>query len=230
MINPANIMQSVVSGTDAASPAGTAGTAGANGTLAGNFQTFLTLLTTQLKNQNPLDPLDTNQFTQQLVQFAQVEQQLKSNEQLSSILALEKSAQATTALAYVGMTAVVDGSTAELKNGIANWGFTSEKAGKGTITIQNEKGQNVYSGEYTLASGASKFVWDGKGNDGTQWPAGNYKLSITAKDDAGQPVNVTTEVRGVVDAADLTGSPVMLTIGGQQYTVAQIKRVVRPNS
>ena len=42
--------------------------------LADNFQTFLTLLTTQLQNQNPLDPLDTNQFTQQLVQFAGVEQ------------------------------------------------------------------------------------------------------------------------------------------------------------
>ena len=41
--------------------------------LAENFDTFLTLLTTQLKSQNPLDPLDTNQFTQQLVQFAQVE-------------------------------------------------------------------------------------------------------------------------------------------------------------
>ena len=46
-------------------------------TLADNFQSFLMLLTTQLQNQNPLDPLDTNQFTQQLVQFAQVEQQLK---------------------------------------------------------------------------------------------------------------------------------------------------------
>ena len=43
----------------------------AGSTLAGNFQTFLTLLTTQLQNQNPLDPLDTNQFTQQLVQFAE---------------------------------------------------------------------------------------------------------------------------------------------------------------
>ena len=38
--------------------------------LAGNFNTFLTLLTTQLQNQDPLDPLDTNQFTQQLVEFA----------------------------------------------------------------------------------------------------------------------------------------------------------------
>ena len=42
-----------------------------NTMIASNFTTFLQLLTTQLKNQNPLDPLDTNQFTQQLVQFAQ---------------------------------------------------------------------------------------------------------------------------------------------------------------
>src|ERR1700726_3830664 len=67
--------------------------------IADNFQTFLTLLTTQLQNQNPLDPLDTNQFTAQLVQFAGVEQQLKSNDQLKSLIDIEKSAQATAALA-----------------------------------------------------------------------------------------------------------------------------------
>src|SRR5213083_902330 len=70
-------------------------------TLASNFSTFLTLLTTQLKNQNPLDPLDTNQFTQQLVQFAGVEQQLKTNDQLTSLVSLQQSAQATQALVYV---------------------------------------------------------------------------------------------------------------------------------
>src|ERR1700710_1437277 len=93
----------------------TGSTASATGldkdTIAGNFQTFLTLLTTQLKNQNPLDPLDTNQFTQQLVQFAGVEQQLKSNDQLKSLVALQKSSQATEALIYVGNTVSVDGST-----------------------------------------------------------------------------------------------------------------------
>src|SRR6187431_3753464 len=80
-------------------------------TLASNFQTFLTLLTTQLQNQNPLDPLDTNQFTQQLVQFAQVEQQLKSNDQLKALIAIEKSAQSTQALIYVGNTVAVDGAS-----------------------------------------------------------------------------------------------------------------------
>ena len=94
--------------------------------IADNFQTFLTLLTTQLQNQNPLDPLDTNQFTQQLVQFAGVEQQLKSNDQLKSLVALEKSAQATQALVYVGNTVAVDGSKAQFDKS-ATWNFKADK-------------------------------------------------------------------------------------------------------
>ena len=80
-------VQQVVSGTTQPSASSsTSSTSSDDGTLAGNFQTFLTLLTTQLQNQNPLDPLDTNQFTQQLVQFAGVEQQLKTNDQLASLV------------------------------------------------------------------------------------------------------------------------------------------------
>src|SRR3977135_2229200 len=94
--------------------------------IADNFQTFLTLLTTQLQNQNPLDPLDTNQFTQQLVQFAGVDQPLKSNDQLKSLIDIAKSAQATQALIYVGNTVAVDGSTQQF-DGSATWNFTSEK-------------------------------------------------------------------------------------------------------
>ena len=94
--------------------------------IADNFQTFLTLLTTQLQNQNPLDPLDTNQFTQQLVQFAGVEQQLKSNEQLTALIAIEKSAQATQALIFVGNTVAVDGSTQQF-DGSATWNLKARE-------------------------------------------------------------------------------------------------------
>src|ERR1700704_2121048 len=96
--------------TPAAAPGATTSTTGIDkNTIAGNFQTFLTLLTTQLKNQNPLEPLDTNQFTQQLVQFAQVQQQLKQNDQLATLVAIEKAAQSTSALAFVGSTLTADG-------------------------------------------------------------------------------------------------------------------------
>ena len=194
--------------------------------IADNFQTFLTLLTTQLQNQNPLDPLDTNQFTQQLVQFAGVEQQLKTNDSLSSLLTLEKSAQATQALVYVGNTVAVDGSTAQF-DGSATWNLSAAKDASTTITITNAAGQTVYSGNYKVGSGNASFVWDGRGNDGTSWPPGAYKLTATGKDASGQDVAVSTEVQGVVDSVDLTATPPLLSIAGQNYTTAQIKRVVR---
>src|SRR6478735_3471822 len=105
--------------------------------IADNFQTFLTLLTTQLQNQNPLDPLDTNQFTSQLVQFAQVEQQLKSNTQLSTLVSLQQTAQNTAALEFVGQKVDVTGNTTALSNGQATWQLTVPKPATGTITIKS---------------------------------------------------------------------------------------------
>src|SRR6186713_1878623 len=114
---------------------GTSAVSGAldNVELASNFTTFLQLLTTQLKNQNPLDPLDTNQFTQQLVQFAQVEQQLKSNDQLSTLVTLQQTAQQTQALGYVGNTVAVDGEKATLTDEAnAAWQFNMTKPATAT--------------------------------------------------------------------------------------------------
>ena len=206
----------------------TTGSAAATG-LADNFQTFLTLLTTQLQNQNPLDPLDTNQFTQQLVQFAGVEQQLKSNDQLKALIAIEKSAQATQALIYVGHTVAVDGSTQHF-NGSATWNLKAERDSTAAITITNSVGQTVYTGNFALSKGNASFMWDGKGNDGTQWPAGTYKMTATAKDATGKDVAIATEIQGIVDSVDLTATPALLSIGGENYTTDQIRRVIRPTA
>jgi flagellar basal-body rod modification protein FlgD len=228
---PDPILPSVTPTISAAINSTAASSASATGidknTLAGNFQTFLTLLTTQLKNQNPLDPLDTNQFTQQLVQFAQVEQQLKQNEQLAALVAIEKTAQATTALAYVGQTVVVDGQTAALKDGQATWSFVTPKPVAATVTVKSATGQTVYTGNFTINAGTQNFTWDGRDNNGVKWPDGNYTLSVTGKDASGQPVAIASEVQGVVDSVDVSKSPPVLSIGGQTFTLDKIKRVVR---
>jgi flagellar basal-body rod modification protein FlgD len=214
--------------TSAVSTTASSNSVGVNSnTIAGNFQTFLQLLTTQLKNQNPLDPLDTNQFTQQLVQFAQVEQQLKSNDQLSQLVKLEQTAQSTYALAFVGQTVAVDGTTAPLVNSSATWSLSVPKPASATINILAPSGQTVYSGNYTLETGSHPFVWDGKDASGLQWPDGNYTISITAKDATGQPVSIPTEIQATVDSADLTQNPPILSIAGQDYTLEKIKRIVR---
>jgi flagellar basal-body rod modification protein FlgD len=199
-------------------------------TLASNFQTFLTLLTTQLKNQNPLDPLDTNQFTQQLVQFAQVEQQIKQNQQLDTLISLNKAAETTTALAYVGATVAIDGKTAALANRQATWTFNVPKPVTATVTIRNASGQTVYTGNFSMNSGMSTFGWDGRDANGTQWPDGNYTITVTAKDANGQTVEVPSEIEGVVDSIDVTKTPPELSVGGQTFTLDKIKRVVRPRT
>jgi flagellar basal-body rod modification protein FlgD len=219
-INPA------VTSTVASATTGSA-TAVDSETLAKNFSQFLTLLTTQLKNQNPLDPLDTNQFTQQLVQFAQVEQQLKQNDQLATLVSLQKTAQSTAALGFVGETVVVDGSTASLANGQANWSLNVPKPATVMINIRNSTGQNVFSGSYTMLAGVNDFTWDGKSTNGTQWPSGNYTMTVTAKDTSGQSIAVPTEVEGVVNSADLTKNPPVLSVAGQDFTLDKVKRVVR---
>lgn len=196
--------------------------------IASNFTTFLQLLTTQLKNQNPLDPLDTNQFTQQLVQFAQVEQQMKSNDQLKTLISIEQSAQATVALTYVGQTVVVDGSAAQLTNAGATWVLNVPKPSTATITIKDASGQTAYTGTFAMNPGTQNFVWDGKGNDGRTWPAGNYAMTATATDASGQVTALSTEIQAVVDGVDLTKNPPLLSINGQTYTMDKIKRVVRP--
>ncbi len=217
----------VVSGTSTSTNTSTS--ASSTTGLADNFQTFLTLLTTQLQNQNPLDPLDTNQFTQQLVQFAQVEQQLKSNDYMKSLVEMEKATQATQALVYVGNNVAVDGSTAQFKTS-ATWNLLADKESTADISITNAAGNVVYSGKYSLQSGQGTFVWDGKGNDGVQYPEGSYTLTATAKDNNGRDVAISTEVQGIVDSVDLSASPALLSINGANYTVDKIKRVVRPTT
>ena len=218
-----------VSGITSGSSA-TTGLASDGNMIAGNFDTFLSLLTTQLKNQNPLDPLDTNQFTQQLVEFAQVEQQLKSNDQLSTLVSLQQSAQATTALNYVGSTVVVDGANSSLANGAATWTLTSGKPATGSVTITDSTGQTVYSGNVSLNTGAQTFNWDGHSNNGVQRPDGVYTMTVTATDASKQPVAVSTESQGTVDSVDLTQNPPVLSVNGQNYTLDKVKRILRPGA
>jgi flagellar basal-body rod modification protein FlgD len=215
------------SSSSSSASAASAANAMANTQIAGNFQSFLQLLTTQLQNQNPLSPLDTNQFTQQLVEFAGVQQQINTNDSLATLVSLQQTAQSTQALGFVGKTAVVSGSTAALTNSKASWLINVPTASNVTINITNASGQTVYSGSAAAAAGNSQpFTWNGLGSDGTQEPDGNYTLTATAKDSANNTVAITTDVVGVVSSVDLTQSPPLLTIGGQTFTVNQIQGIM----
>src|SRR5262245_48791469 len=79
-----------------------ANSSNALGKLSEDFNNFLTLLTTQLKNQDPLSPMDSTEFTQQLVAFTGVEQQINTNTKLDQLIKLDKAGLMTSAASYIG--------------------------------------------------------------------------------------------------------------------------------
>jgi len=203
----------------------TSGLASDSNSIAGNFNTFLTLLTTQLQNQNPLDPLDTNQFTSQLVQFSSVEQQLKTNDYLSSLVQSTQNASANAAVSYIGKTVTSSGVDSDLKDGQAAWSFNLPQAANVTVTIKDSSGNQVYSETGSLGQGLGQFNWDGTETDGSTAPDGTYSISIAAKNSSGAYVAASTESTGVVTGVDLTGTEPSLIVGSSTVKLSDVTSV-----
>jgi flagellar basal-body rod modification protein FlgD len=197
--------------------------------IASNFNSFLQLLTTQLQNQDPTDPLDTNQFTQELVSFSSVEQQINMNNNLSTLISLQQTAQSTAALNFLGTTVTVNGNSAMLGNGEPNptWNYSLTKPSTVAINVSSASGQLVYSTTQTLQAGNQTFTWNGTDSVGNSWPAGTYTVSITATDATGNSTTISPQVQGVVTGVDISQSPPTLTVNGQSYTPSQIVQAVR---
>jgi flagellar basal-body rod modification protein FlgD len=60
-----------------------------------NYDSFLKLLVAQMKNQDPTDPMDAGEQMSQLASFSTVEQGIKTNKHLESLIQETSMAQAT---------------------------------------------------------------------------------------------------------------------------------------
>jgi flagellar basal-body rod modification protein FlgD len=186
------------------------------------------LLTTQLQNQDPLSPLDTNQFTQQLVEFAGVEQQVNMNTNMQTLISMQQTSEATSALQLVGSTVTVGGNSATLSNATnspATWSLTTSTPATAQVTVTSSAGTTAYSGKLSLNAGTQSFTWNGQGNNGQTWPDGTYTLSIGATGANGQAVTVSSQVQGVVSGVNLTSNPPTLTVGGQSVQISQVTSI-----
>jgi len=197
-----------------ATEAATRTTAGRT-SLTSNFETFLSLLTSQLKNQDPLSPLDSNQFTQQLTQMSGVEQQLLTNDLLTSLLAAQQGGGLNGAATYIGKDATAVWSATKLEGGKANWSYElGASASEATLAIVDGSGKTVWTGPAPdRTAGTHDFVWDGKTTAGGQLPDGGvYSLKVTAKSGTND-VQSQVLTRGQVSGVELADGVPYLTIG-----------------
>ncbi len=207
--------------------------------LAGNFDTFLTLLTTQLQNQDPLSPMDSNQFTQQLVMFSQVEQQINTNDNLQSLIALDLSQTANSAVNYIGRSVVMTNGEGSLESSTdsdgnttksCDWTYNLASAAAGTtLTVKDASGKVVYTSSGSTSAGNNDFSWDGKDSNGNTLPDGKYTLSVSATASDGSAITTTLASKAIVTAVDMAGTTPMLVLGSMEIPLSDVSLVGAPS-
>ena len=76
-----------------------------------------------------------------------------------------------------------------------------------------------------LNSGSQTYSWNGQGNNGVTWPAGQYTLAVTATGANGQAVTVSTQTQGTVSGINLSQNPAQIIVGGQSYPISAIQSI-----
>ncbi|EEE47696.2 flagellar hook assembly protein FlgD [Roseibium alexandrii] len=193
--------------------------------LSANYELFLSMLTTQIQNQDPLDPLDSAEYTNQLVQYSNVEQSIQTNKNLEEMISLLSSNQSSAYVNYIGTEVTAAGGTAMFDNGQASWKYDVLEDATGTVEILNDAGQTVYSGEIQLKAGGGTYTWDGTTDLGGTASKGAYTIQLDVKDSAGTAEPASIEVSGVVDEVNFGGAVPFLRIGEISVPVSAVKSV-----
>lgn len=182
--------------------------------IGADFNTFLTLLTAQLKNQDPTKAMDTTEMTNQLVQFASVEQQISMNGNLEKLIGLQQAAQLTAAAPLMGKVIEVESEQLTLQDGVA--ALRLPAGGTGTtarVTVLDTLGRTLREADVPLGTTPVDWQWDGRSAAGVRQPDGAYRFAVAGRDAVGTAQPVTATVLGRATAAERQGSDLKLALG-----------------
>jgi flagellar basal-body rod modification protein FlgD len=199
--------------------------------IAKDYDMFLRLMTAQLKNQDPLQPLDGTEFVAQLAQFSGVEQQIKTNERLDSLLGALTRSAAEVSLGFLGRTVETASSAVELEAGApAPFAFeVAQPAKKAVAVVTNADGVEVrkFDVDATLP-GRTEAVWDGLDGIGSPASPGVYTIRIQIYDEAGKKVieELPTLTRGrVVEARIGADSSMLVLSNGADAALSDLRAI-----
>ena len=193
--------------------------------LSGNFSTFLTLLTSQLKNQDPTSPMDSNQFTQQLVMYSQVEQQINTNSNLQQLISLTQGNNVLQSSQILGKTVEATADHLPLQQGSGQIHFTAASSGPVAITLYDAQGRALYASTVAATQGENGWAWQGQTASGGTAQDGSYKIAVAAVAPDGSTSAIPFTVLGKATSVQQQGSAVQVLMGAQAVDMAKVTAV-----
>jgi flagellar basal-body rod modification protein FlgD len=173
--------------------------------------------------------MKSNEFTQQLVAFTGVEQQIATNKNLESLISSMSAQDMATAVGYLGSEITVKGNQGMLSNGSAKWTYNlATTADQVQLTVMNAQGATVYSGVGDPHAGSHSFNWDGKGFNGSVLPDGIYSLNVKAATADGTAVANTVYQKGVVTSIDTSSGQSQFSLNGLLVPRSSVVSVAIP--
>ncbi len=193
---------------------------------------FLSLLVTQLQNQDPLSPMDSQDFAAQLAQFSSLEQLSDINASLKNSsdmdMLLTSSINNTMAANFIGKEVSSYGDNLSLVSGGTSpvdfilQDFSDEV----TVKIYDPAGNLVRTMDsHGLEGGKQSLTWDGKNDQGSALPGGNYRFEIDAKNSNGDSVGSVSVSKGIVSSVRYANGTAVLIVNGKEVSLADVLEI-----
>jgi flagellar basal-body rod modification protein FlgD len=178
--------------------------------ISSDFETFLKMLTVQLENQDPLDPVDSSDYSTQLATFSGVEQQVLTNDLLTSLSSQIGVMGVAQISGWVGMEArsespaYFDGDPVTLSPNVLS---TADQA---FLVVRNASGSVVETSE--ISTSADYIEWDGLDSNGDPYGTGSYTFEVQNYNDDLYLSNTAVETYGRIAEARADGTDTVLVL------------------
>lgn len=195
--------------------------------LSSDFETFLKMLTAQARYQDPLEPIDSSQYAAQLAQFSMVEQQVLSNDLLTSLASQIGSGNMAELANWIGMEArttapvYFDGSPIVINPNPA------AAADEVYLVVRDSAGQDIQ--RLQLPVSADPVEWTGVSNTGSAFPAGSYSFGIESRANGEIILYEPTEAFGrIVETRRQDGGTILVLEGGSAIQASSVDGLREP--
>jgi len=198
---------------------------------------FLSLMIAQLQNQDPMNPMDGTEYAAQLAQFTSLEQLTNLNTSMNK--SIDANYYLTQSINNT-LTATLIGNDVKLASpSLQNVGQDSVSIGyklpsdssNVKISIYNESGALIRTIEQeNISGGDHKLSWDFSDNNGTKVPKGKYTFKVTATDNKGDDLVVSTYGVGTIDAVRFSENGTTLVVDGVEYNLSDIMEILNNSS